>query len=128
MKNTVIRHGTSGDAVYAVMESCWPDGSRTEMNCRLKADRMEIFLRGEGDLALLVPVLDLDGEVHPEQLVSEKNLEIRYRGWCCHYSTPDRFADRKRIACNRNGHYRVFAAEGKKALALKIMIYPERAV
>ena len=62
------------------------------------------------------------------QLVSEKNLEIRYRGWCCHYSTPDRFADRKRIACNRNGHYRVFAAEGKKALALKIMIYPERAV
>ncbi|MBO5689773.1 MAG: hypothetical protein J6S73_07550 [Lentisphaeria bacterium] len=128
VKNTVISHGTSGDAVYAVMESRWPDGSRTEMNCRLKADRMEIFLRGEGDLALLVPVLDFDGEVQPEQLVSEKNLEICYRGWCCHYSTPDRFADMKRIACNRNGHYRVFAAEGKKALALKIMIYPERAV
>lgn len=128
VKNTVIAHGTSGDTVYAVMESVWPDGTRTQMDCRMKNDRMEIFVRGPEEVALLFPVFDFDGESRPAQVVAEHRAEVHYRDWVCAFLSPERIIDLQRTACNRNGHYRAFAVEGKGSLSLKITIAPEGAV
>lgn len=123
VKNTVT-HGTDGDTVYAVMTSVWPDGSRAEMNCRMKSDRLEIFCRGDGPVALLVPVFDFDGETHTEKQLAEHRLTIRYRGWGCTYTSPETIKSLHRNGCNRNGRYLAYAVEGDGALSLKITIDP----
>ncbi|MBQ7393105.1 MAG: hypothetical protein IJV89_01980 [Lentisphaeria bacterium] len=127
VKNKVISHGVDRDTVYAVMESIWPDGRRTEMNCRMKSDRLEIFLLGEGEIALQIPAFDFDGETRTEQVVAKHALEVHYQGWQCCYSSPEKIVDLLQTACNRNGYYRLYAVEGCNALSCKITIDPEKA-
>ncbi len=127
VKNTVIAHGIDGDTVYAVMESIWPDGRRTEMNCRMKSDRLEIFVTAADEVALLIPAFDFDGEEKTDQSFAEHRLQIRYQGWVCSYTSPEPMRDLEQTAYNRNGHYRAFAVEGRRALSCKICIMPENA-
>ena len=127
VKNTVISHGIDKDTVYAVMESRWPDGRRTEMNCRMKSDRLEIFVTAGEKVALLIPAFAFDGECSPEQSFTEHCLQICYQGWVCSYTSPENMRDLQKMAYNRNGHYRAFAVEGDHALSCKITIMPEKA-
>ena len=113
--------------MYAVMESIWPDGRRTEMNCRLKRDCMEIFVVAAEDVALQIPAFAFDGENRPEQKYTEHRLQICYQGWECCYTSPEPIRDLQKTAYSRNGHYRAFAVEGERALSCKITIMPEKA-
>ena len=127
VKNTVITHGIDKDTVYVVMESRWPDGRRTEMNCRMKSDRLEIFVTAGEKVALLIPAFAFDGECSPEQSFTEHCLQVRYQGWVCSYISPENMRDLQKKAYNRNGHYRAFAVEGDHSLSCKITIMPEKA-
>ena len=87
---------------------------------------MTLCVKGSGALALLLPAFAFDGEVHPEISAAANTLAVSYRGWVCRYTAADAvLADTGRMAANRNGHYRVFAAEGENRLTVRITVEKE---
>ncbi len=76
-------------------------------------------------LAYMLPAFSFDGEVHTDIKVSDRELEVRYQGGVCRYTTTGRIIDLDEIGYNRNGHYRGFAAIGDKELEVKIELMKE---
>ena len=77
----------------------------------------------EGPLALALPAFAFDGEVHPDIEWTPDVLTVACRGWLCRYTAKNAvLADTGRMAANRNGHYRAFAAVGSDTLTVHIEI------
>jgi glutamate synthase domain-containing protein 3 len=68
----------------------------------------------------MLPAFSFDGEEHTDIRVSEQQLEIRYQGFLCRYTTNGKIIDLGEVGYNRNGHYRGFAAIGNKEIEIKI--------
>lgn len=81
-----------------------------------------ISVHGEKELAHLLPAFCFDGTDHPEITYDSNTLTVEYQGWICRYTTNGKICDLGKIACNRNGHYRIFSAVGEKELTVKIQI------
>ena len=75
-----------------------------------------------GEIGYTLPAFCFDGEVSPQITVGEHSLTVSYEGWVCRYTTNGKIEDLKKIAANRNGHYRVFLATAQNALKVKIEI------
>lgn len=84
---------------------------------------VELEAVGDGPVAWMLPAFSFDGEKHTEIAVTENDLIVSYEGWKCSYATDGTVVDTGRIACNRNGHYCIFQAEGWDRLLVKIMIH-----
>ncbi|MBO7341701.1 MAG: hypothetical protein J6U87_03365, partial [Clostridia bacterium] len=76
-------------------------------------------------LAHMLPAFAFDGEVHTDIKQSEHTLEVRYQGYLCRYTASGKIIDLGEVGCNRNGHYRGFAAIGNKELEIKIELIKE---
>ena len=85
---------------------------------------VQIAARGKvGErIAHTLPAFCFDGETAPEIRVGERTLEIAYAGWICRYTTDGTIRDTGMTAYNRNGHYRVFAAESTGAVTVWVEI------
>ena len=77
---------------------------------------------GEGDILHLLPAFSFDGESETQIGICNNTLEIAYEGWLCRYSTNGRIRALGKTAGNRNGYYKLFCAEGKGDLKIKIEI------
>ena len=91
-------------------------------------DSLTITVEGEGDapIAYTLPAFCFDGESSPEIRAGEGSIEIRYDGWFCRYTTDGTVRDTGAIARNRNGYYRVFHAEGKGSVCVKVEILQDK--
>lgn len=112
-----------------VVESAGPgrvelsDGEGSRWICRLSRRGLKMTVRQEGDIKISVPAFSYDGEKSTEITCDGKNLEIRYEGKCCHYSTTGRFVDSGQTYANRNGHFRRYDVVGSNAVRLNCKIY-----
>lgn len=112
-----------------VVESAAPglvelsDGAGSRWICRLSRRGLKMTVRQEGDIKISVPAFSYDGKKPTEITCDGKNLEIRYEGKCCHYTTTGRFVDSGQTYANRNGHFRRYDVVGSNAVRLNCKIY-----
>ena len=66
--------------------------------------------------------LCFDGETTPEIRANGGTLEVYYEGYVCRYHTDGTLRDTGLTAYNRNGHYRIFAAEGRGEVSVRVEI------
>ncbi len=79
-----------------------------------------VTVEGNGELEILFPVFDFDGETKTIIDITEKNVNVSYKGYTCCYSGSG-FVENKDCMCaNRNGHYQKMAVKGKNKVSLKI--------
>ncbi len=128
----------AADRAEAALTCTFADGSRVCSRYTVDASGVTIRVTGKGELALLLPAFAFDGEVQPELVCAADAMSVAYRGWRCCYTlensgcTPEAapekacaavyITDTGRMAANRNGHYRVFAAQGCEVLTVHIAL------
>jgi len=95
-----------------------------DWRCSLTKDGLVSVLTGDGSVALSLPAFSFDGAEKTVITVAAKSLTVAYRGWKCVYKTNGMIVDTGRFACNRNGRYRRFEAQGGNALEVTIAIVP----
>lgn len=111
--------GHRADDTRAVTE--WKSGS-VAWTVNLSPEGLSATSAGKGELAMTLPAFDFDGKEKTVIAAAGKSLTIAYRGWICRYETDGRIADTGRSACNRNGRYRRFEAQGEKKLTVRATI------
>jgi hypothetical protein len=114
------------DTAFAALCCTFADGSTVRSEYAVRAKEVAVRLSGEGELALLLPAFAFDGEVYPDIVGTPDALSVTYRGWTCRFTVENgSITDTGRRAANRSGHYRVFAAEGKTGLTVRITVEKE---
>ena len=92
---------------------------------RLSEDGLQIDLEGQGAIGLMLPAFQFDGTEKGVIENSGKVLTVKYRNWVCRYRTENgTIRDSGNTGYNRNGHYKLFRAEGNDRLTVKIDIFP----
>ena len=90
--------------------------------CTISDDGVEIVASGDGEIEILFPVFEFDGETYTETAFLDKKAVVVYKGYKCIYSTDGIIVDKKSVYANRNGHYTGAAAVGEGSVSLKVEI------
>lgn len=101
------------------------NGSIISHQCKVCNDGVELLIKGDGDLRILFPAFEFDGENYTTINQDNNSVKVLYKGWMCNYSSENQVIDTNQIFANRNGHYKCFAVEGKDCISLKINIEKE---
>ena len=110
-----------------------PDSAEAALSCTfgdqavtiryaVSVEGVSITQQGEGKQYHAVPVLTFDGETHPHVTVEASAVTVAYKGWLCRYTVSGSITDTGITAANRNGRYRVFAAEDEGAVRVNVEI------
>lgn len=134
-----LRFATDADAKYEILECtnteadsqavvrCHFDSGEDHVLRYTVSDRgIHIRASGKGTIAHALPAFDFDGSTHTVITHDTQSLSIVYQGWVCRYTTNGEIEDLDRIACNRNGHYRVFCATATDELTVCIELFPHK--
>ncbi len=117
----VISCSASDNIAFAAL-ACELDGERLELRVKTSCDGIDITVSGDGEVALMLPVFDFDGEEHTEIACDGIRAEINYHGYKCEYLTSGQIKDTGKIGCTRNGHYRALYAIGNGSVQIHISI------
>ena len=121
----VRNHSAQGSRAQAEVICRWPGKREVKSSYRLSEDGLQIDLEGPGAIGLTLPAFQFDGTEKCVIENSGKVLTVKYRNWVCRYQTENgTIRDSGRTGYNRNGHYKLFRAEGKDDLTVKIDIFP----
>lgn len=103
---------------------CFEDLQKIHTAYTVNDSGVRIHARGEEDRVIVhtLPALCFDGESTPAIRADGHTLEIGYGGYLCRYTTDGTVRDTGRVAYNRNGHYRVFVAEGRGEVSVQVEI------
>jgi len=85
---------------------------------------VDIVLQSKKEFGFVLPAFAFDGEKETALTVKPHSVFVDYEGYRSRYLTNGTVEDTGKIACNRNGHYRVFVASGEKSLRIHIDIEP----
>ena len=107
---------------FAEFEVTLNSGDKLETRYTVGEGGVNITLSGNRKIAHMLPAFDFDGEEHSEIFCTENMLEIKYQGWMCRYTTDGKIVNSGSAACNRNGHYKVFYANGESSLSVMVEI------
>ena len=124
-RDTVYERNTAfaTDENAKVAFICHFPGEKTVRSAYLvDKNGVEITVTGEGDVAFMLPAFEFDGENYTQITAEENALTVQYEGSTCRITTDGTITDLQQTACSRNGHHKLFAAEGKNTLKLKIEI------
>lgn len=121
----IKNHSAQDRFAQAEISCIWPEKREIKSVYRLSEEGLQIELEGQGSIGLMLPAFQFDGANKSQIENSGKTLTIKYQNWICRYQTENgTIRDISRTGYNRNGHYRLFRAEGKDRLSVKIDIYP----
>lgn len=112
-------------AARAVLCCTLKSGETFRLDHTVSENGVEITVRGEGDFAYFLPAFLFDGENRSETVLDGNRLTVRspaFDGWQCRYTANGEITDAGFTACNRNGHYRAFAAKGTGELHVTMEI------
>lgn len=85
-----------------------------------------ISLEGDGEIALVLPVFEFDGERETSIRADEDGVSVSIGGWTCRYDAPGcKVADTGLVYGNRNGHYRRFEVRGRGRIVVNVSISTE---
>jgi len=116
----------TGDAAAASLLCRFADGRAVRVRSEADARGVRLTAAGEGELAWMLPAFRFDGAAETEIAADAHTLTVRYDGWICRYTAPDgTIVPLGAEAANRQGHYRLFAAAGRDALTVRIVICRE---
>lgn len=90
---------------------------------RIGNDGVNVTVSGEGAVLHMLPAFAFDGEKETEISLENNILQVKYEGWGCRYTTNGEIKGLQKTAQNRNGFYRLFYAENKDLLDIKIEIF-----
>lgn len=108
---------------YATIKSIWQSGQKTVADYSVGQNGVEIAVSGYGDVGYSLPAFAYDGESKTNIILCENKLEVFYSGWVCRYIAEcGKITDIGTTSANRNGHYRIFAIQGKNSVKIKIEI------
>lgn len=114
-------HTTEKEAM-ASLKCHFANGKTVEESYAVDDGGVTVCIKGEGVLGFALPAFAFDGERRPAVSADEHSLTVACDGWCCRYITDGAVADLKRLAANRNGHYRTYLAAAQNMLTVKIEI------
>lgn len=117
----VLSKSVEGDTSIASL-SCVISDKEVITDISVSPSGVEISVNGEGDVALMLPVFDFDGEQHANVQKHADSVEISYCGHTCKYISDGDIYDTKKIGCNRNGHYKIFYTHAPKRVKVHISI------
>lgn len=121
--HTVKEHGTQGKSAFARIQCVWPDKAEVESSWSLDENGLKIIVRGKGKVGLMLPAFFFDGRENPRITASEKTLSIRYQDHECIWRLENgSLVDTASMGYNRNGHYKLFRAEGEESLTVAVTI------
>lgn len=118
----VLRSETAKDCASVTLLCKFSDDHVVKEHYTVNEGGVSITLEGDGEIGYTIPAFCFDGEVSPQITVGEHSLTVSYEGWVCRYTTNGKIEDLKKIAANRNGHYRAFHATAQNTLNVKIEI------
>jgi len=98
------------------------NGLNLIFTCIVSENGVELSAVGEGDVAMLFPMLQFDGNNGSEITAEDRTASLCYKGWKCSYTTDGIISENGAVCANRNGHYISMSAKGKDKVTLKIEI------
>ena len=121
----ILNHTAQGETASANIRCTWQEDIHVDSSYHLDKNGMQITVKGKGNIGLLLPAFRFDGKEKTEISNSGNTLTVKYRNWLCRFQLDNgTIADTGKTGCNRNGHYKLFRAEGKETLTVKIEIIP----
>ncbi len=102
--------------------TCDIDGENVLFSCAVGNDKVTVSAKADGEVAIMLPAFEFDGENRSEISAKENALSISFGGCTCQYSTDGKIFGTKMNARNRNGHYRIFYAKGENVLSVCVKI------
>ncbi len=121
VKHTVTEKRMTDSGAYCAL-SCSTCGKEICSEYAITENGVEIKVHGDGEVGLMLPAFEFDGENHTEINADVHSLCVKYEGYVCRYGTDGIISDIGVTAYNRNGHYRCFAAFGKGAVNVTVVI------
>ena len=99
-------------------------GDKTEVisDYTVSESGVEIKVRGEGKVGLMLPAFAFDGECRTEIVNEKRILRIIYSGYECRYITDADIVGPQFTAKNRSGYYDAYRCEGDGEVNVKIEI------
>ena len=118
---SVIKTESGADHAYVELKCDFANESAIS---RYMVDKSGISITNEAknEVLYMLPVFCFDGETYSDIAVTENTVTVRFGGWECKYSSDGKILDSGKVAANRNGHYKILYAEGKRNLNVKIEI------
>ncbi len=108
------------------MKCTLENGIVIHQECKISENEVEICAEGQGEVSILFPAFEFDGEMQTVIHSTKNSTEVLYKGWICCYFTDNSIKDTERIYANRNGHYKCFAVYGNNRVSLKISIKKDK--
>lgn len=106
----------------AILSCQFPKKRSVTVEYSVTNEGVKITLSGDGCIGYMLPAFDFDGEKYTDITEEEHALTVSYEGYLCRYETDGKITSTDKRACNRNGYYRVFRAEGDRSLTVFITI------
>ncbi len=97
-------------------------GNSVTTTYRLSPRGLVVTARGEGELAIYLPMLYSNGLELPIGEVEDKYAHLEYHGWRLEYTTNGEIFDTGDLSYNRNGVYRRLVVRGRDSLCVEITI------
>jgi hypothetical protein len=108
---------------FVKWKSILQSGEEAIETCRVRGDGVQLQYQTTGKFYMTLPALFFDGKQETRIEQQEKQLSIQYEGYVCRYEVSEgRIKDSKIVMANRNGHYKLYLAEGTDALECRITI------
>ena len=138
--NIVSTHFISGHRDISIKRSnLFSSQSRTEQNCceysctlkdgsildhmlSIDQDGVSLKISADGIVRILVPVLEFDGTSNVHSEMTQTESKVFYKGWISEAQTNGRFINMGMTFANRNGHYRLIAAESENEVCVHFRI------
>ena len=118
-------HRAQDRSAQAEVICSWSEKSDAKTSYRLSEDGLLIEVVRQGCVGLMLPAFLFDGTDKSGIGNTGSVLTVTYRNWVCRFLTENgSIRDTGRNGYNRNGHYKLFRAEGKDRLTVKIDIFP----
>lgn len=125
VEHKVTQRSAQGTSALAEVTCLWPDKREVKSSYRLSEKGLQINLSGQGTIGLMLPAFQFDGTEKCAIENSGTTLTVKYRNWVCRYQLErgEIIRDTGKIGYNRNGHYKLFRAEGKNVLTVRVAIF-----
>ena len=121
--HSIVSHSAGKESAAAVINCSWGGKKKVKTTYLLDANGLTVKVSGSGKIGYMLPAFSFDGKVKPEISQQHHTLTIKYQGYECVYTvTGGTIADTGDTGGNRNGHYRIFRAEGNDDLTVNIRI------
>lgn len=122
LEHKILDSSTNDSSASAVLSSVFSNAEEIISTYTVDASGVKIVVKGDGDVAYMLPALYFDGETYTEIKQNENQLDVVFQNWTCRYTVRGAIHCTEQLAANRNGNYKVYVATAEKHLEVMIEI------